>query len=404
MTIDEPKAVFGRSVVMSDNPRDSMLRLPGFAQLPLTLFTGKPYAGQPDIRLGASFHTVGSCLSMLFGVAVTTAALSLAGFWTVLCVIGVAMTLHGMRNARMMVFHQAAHKNLYRRERLDKTIGQVCSAILLVQNFSQYSKEHTGEHHSRHHMTLRDPTVQAFLIGLGLGPGMSRAVMWRKVLAKLISPAFHLSFAIGRIRSFWAGSTRAERSIAIGFYVGAAAVATATGTWLVLLVGWAVPLFPLFQISNTLRLCVKHTFPEPGQENVTGKIRMASLTNAIFIGEAVPDRGIAVGHRIVAWLRWMFRMAFVHAPARYLVLTGDTVCHDFHHRYPRHKLWFDFISERQADQEAARPDWPPYSEVWGLTQAIGHVFDTLGRANPEFYDRAKIGSVSSRAIFAAFDD
>ncbi|WP_218001254.1 fatty acid desaturase [Nocardia thailandica] len=401
---DEPDLAFGHTLTATDDPRESMLRLPRIAQAPLTLLTGKPHAGQPAIRLTAGFHVVGSCLSMVFGFAFTAAALSLGGVWSGLCVIGVAMTLHGMRNARMMVFHQAAHKNLYRRERLDRAIGQACSAILLVQNFTQYSREHTAEHHSRHHMTLRDPTVQAFLVGLGLGPGMSRPVMWRKVLTKLCSPVFHLSFAVGRVRSFWSGSTRAEKSIAVGFYAIAASVATATGTWPVLVVGWMIPLFPLFQISNTLRLCVKHTFPEPGCEDITGKTRMASLTNAIFIGEAVPDRGTGRRRAAVGWLHWTFRMIAIHAPARYLVLTGDTVCHDFHHRYPRHKLWYDYISERQMDSDTAGSDWPPYTEVWGLAQAIGHVFDSLGRADPEFYDRAKIGSVSSRAVFAAFDD
>lgn len=160
-----------------------------------------------------------------------------------------------------------------------------------------------------------------------------------------------------------------------------------------------MPLIPLFQVSNTLRLCVKHTFPPAGTEVRRGREYFAGLTNAIFIGEAAP-----VGEGAGAWLRWTARMLFVHAPARYLVLTGDTVVHDFQHRYPASRQWHDYLFARQRDLDAGHPGWPRYQHVWGLVTAVNRVFDSISRADPAEYDAARIASVSKRELFAAFED
>lgn len=97
-------------------------------------------------------------------------------------------------------------------------------------------------------------------------------------------------------------------------------------------------------------------------------------------------------------------MALIHFPSRYLVLTGDTVVHDFHHRYPSTRKWADYIFERQRDLESAGKGWPPYRAAWGLIPAINLVFGSLSAADPVEFDPNKIRSVSNRELFAAFDD
>lgn len=389
----------------SIDPRESMRRLPRPLQMPLTLLTGKPYIGQRPLRMSATTHLVTAFVSMAAGVGISTGALAAGGWWLLGLLAGWATTLHGMRNLRMMIYHQCAHRNMYARSRLDAAIGQLASSLLLVQNFGRYSREHVGDHHALHHMTLRDPTVQAFLISLDLHPGMARQQMWRRLLGKLVSPRFHLGFTIGRIRSFWTGSARSEQAISLAVYGAALTAAALTGGWLSLLVGWLVPLFPLFQVSNTLRLCVKHTFPDPSVQHRQGKEYFASLTNAIFLGEPAPTSE-AGGRRgaVVGWLRWSARMLLVHFPARYLVLTGDTVVHDFHHRHPRSRQWPNYLFARQQDALAGHRGWPAYREAWGLGPAINLVFDSLSAADPEEFDVNKIRSVSRRELFAAFDD
>ncbi|TGZ12631.1 hypothetical protein DV517_67150 [Streptomyces sp. S816] len=54
------------------------------------------------------------------------------------------LTLHGLRNLRMMVYHQCSHRNMYRRKRLDTVIGRAISSLLVVQNVERYSREYAG--------------------------------------------------------------------------------------------------------------------------------------------------------------------------------------------------------------------------------------------------------------------
>ena len=169
-------------------------------------------------------------------------------------VVGWAITLHGMRNLRMLIFHQAAHRNMWAKPRADRLVGRIIAAGLVVQSFQRYSKEHISDHHAARHMTLHDPTVQAMLVTLQLRPGMTRRQMWRRIIALLCSPAFHARFAWARIRSYVHGATPAERRVALLGYLLLAALLTVLHGWMLFLVAWVLPLFFFFQISNVLRL------------------------------------------------------------------------------------------------------------------------------------------------------
>ncbi|MER5746031.1 fatty acid desaturase [Streptomyces sp. NPDC002225] len=389
-------------------PRQSMAGLPGFLQYPLTVFTGKPLPGQRSSGWTPTFHLVTATASLLAGVAVGVTAYALGGLALLLLLPGWAVTLHGMRNLRMMIYHQCSHRNMYRKRKPDKAIGHAVSSLLIIQNFARYSREHVADHHATGHMTLQDPTVQAFLVSLDMHPGMTRRQMWRRLLLKLVSPRFHFAFAVSRVLSFSKESARSEKATALALYGTAVTATVLTGTWPALLVVWFVPLLPLFQISNTLRLCVKHTFPPAGLEDRRSRAYFTSLTNAIFIGDRAPSPGLPAARRALAWARWTLRALFVHAPSRYLVLTGDTVVHDYHHRHPRSADWSNYLFARQRDAEEAAaagdPNRPPYHEVWGLVPAISHVFDSLAVADPDEFDVNHLRSVSKRELFAAFDD
>ncbi|GAB2330310.1 fatty acid desaturase [Streptomyces griseoincarnatus] len=381
--------------------RDSM---PVLLTRPLTRLTGKPRTGERPGHTTPTRHLVNAVVSIAAGLTVSALALG-AGGWALLALLpGWAMTLHGQRNLRMMIFHQAAHRNMWARRRPDRIVGRVVAGVLMVQDFEAYSTEHVQDHHAIHHMTVRDPTVQVFLLTLRMRAGMPSRQMWRILLRTLVNPVFHLRFAISRVRSYVRGASRSGRWITAGAYLAVAAAATLWHGWIFLLVAWFLPLTLFYQVSNTLRLCVKHTFPPAGTTERRGKAYFGSLTNAIFLGEPAPSPGLRGPARAAAWLRWWCRMLLVHFPARYLVLTGDTVCHDFHHRYPMSRSWADYIYERQRDIDAGHPGWPPYREVWGLVPAIGVVFDSLSAADPELYDPALISGVEDADLFTAFDD
>jgi len=388
-----------------DPVRESLRVLPGFLDLPLTMLTGKPHLGQRPLRLTPTTHLVCALGSLAAGLTISAEALGAsAGPLWLLLLPGWAMTLHGMRNLRMMIYHQCAHKNMWNRKRADRLLGRLVAGLLVVQHFDRYSAEHVGDHHGVHHMTLRDPTVQAFLVSLRLRPGMTRRQMWRRVLGRLASPVFHGRFLWARLRSYLHGAGPTERLL---FALWLGAVATAGSLlhgWIFIAVGWLLPATFFYQISNTLRLCVKHTFPPAGEQAGRGRAYFGSLTNAIFIGEAVPAPEVRGPRRAAAWLRWWLRLFLVHVPARYLVLTGDTVCHDFHHRHPMTRDWANYVFARERDAAEPGRGWPSYHAVWGLVPAIGHVFDSLADADPAEYAPARLAEVSRRELFAAFDD
>ncbi|WP_210189452.1 hypothetical protein [Agrobacterium rosae] len=303
----------------------------------------------------------------------------------------------------MMIFHQAAHSNLYGRSTIDTFVGKLISSLLIIQSFKRYSDDHRLDHHGSAHMTLKDPTVQALLIGLGLRCGMSIDEMWRRVLRKAISPSFHVRFAWGRLRSLFNGPSSTERLIFFLIYGCAIVIVFLEGWWLEFALLWLVPLFPMFQVSNVFRLCVKHTFPAADNEVRTGRAHIASLSNAIFIGEAAPV-GLRGSAAVFPWAKWILRMLVIHLPVRLLVLTGDTVVHDYHHRHPRAREWAKYIFLRQQDMEDGHKGWPSYREVWGLNAGMNIVFSSLEKADPAEFDVNKIASVSDRELFEAFED
>jgi hypothetical protein len=230
--------------------------------------------------------------------------------------------------------------------------------VLLVQNFQDYKNEHIGEHHSVHYMTLRDPTVKALLIGLGLRAGMPRLMLWHQLLRSLVSPKFQLDFIIARVRSHFLPASPAQRVVSVSFLIVLGLLVTATHSWIAFLIAWVLPLTLFFQITTTLRLCVKHVFPPPGG-NKRGKDYFASLTYGVFLGERVPDSHLPIFQEVWAWLGWFARMTLIHFPTRFLVLVADTVCHDYHHRHPKAKNWANYIFARQEDIISGHPGWPP---------------------------------------------
>ena len=105
------------------------------------------------------------------------------------------------------------------------------------------------------------------------------------------------------------------------------------------------------------------------------KTHIARLTVGRFCGSPIPT----THDTYMAWLRWTAQM-LVHLFWREFVLVGDMPAHDWHHRYASNRDWPNALYARQQDLEANSPDWEdPYTEVWGLLNAIDAVFDGLSQ-------------------------
>ncbi len=365
-----------------------MTVLPAFLQIPLTGLTGRPAPGQRPWRLTPTFHVAGATVSTVLGVALGARAAA-GGLWLLALVPAWMLAVHGLRNLRQLNFHQCGHINLYGNARVDAAIGRVVSTLLLIEGFDRYRQEHTADHHSARHMSLHDPTVKALLISIGLRPGMSRRTQWHRLLGKLVSPTFHLRFFFARLRSHFSSASPTQRAVTALVLAASCLTATLTDGWLALTLGWVIPVTVLYQAASVLRLAVKHVFPAPGGPR-RGREHFAGLTYGVFLGEPVPTPRPGRAANAAAWVAWTLRMLLIHFPARYLVLTGDTVCHDYHHRHPRSSRWANYVFARQDDIDSGHQGWPPYREVWGFVPAVNLVFDSLTRADLDEFSVARL--------------
>lgn len=369
-----------RESLVTSDIRESMRVLPAFLQPFLTWLTGKPLRGETPTKLTPLHHVAGAFLSLLFGVATSVTAVAFTGGWLVLLVPGWILTVHGARKLQVMILHHCSHYRVFGSKPGDTYLGRAIAAVLLIQSFDEYRREHIDDHHSARHMTRRDPSVEFLLQVVGLRAGMPLAQLWRRLLIALISPAFHARFLAVRLASL-VGPAPWQHKVGTGAFLGLLLAAVAvTHSWTVFLVAYVFPLTILYQVSAALRLSVKHTFPERGTDAVRSRAVLASFTNAVFLGEPAPQPGAPLHRQISAWARWAFLMVFVHLFARTFVLVGDTVCHDFHHRHPQED-WANYIFARQADIEAGHAGWPAYTEVWGLRAALNAVLASLSNAD-----------------------
>jgi hypothetical protein len=100
---------------------------------------------------------------------------------------------------------------------------------------------------------------------------------------------------------------------------------------------------------------------------------------AIFCGAQVPEKQKNVVYDLWVWFVWVIHM-LIHLIIRLTVLPGDIVTHDFHHRHPYSKEWKNYSFARQEDIEQLNKKWPPYTEVWGLFNAIDKVFISMSKS------------------------
>jgi len=67
-----------------------------------------------------------------------------------------------------------------------------------------------------------------------------------------------------------------------------------------------------------------------------------------------------------------------HFACRWLVLVGDTPCHDYHHDHPQSMDWPNEIELRQRDSDRRmKQGLPARTELWGLFATIDRQFHRL---------------------------
>jgi hypothetical protein len=157
-------------------------------------------------------------------------------------------------------------------------------------------------------------------------------------------------------------------------------------------IAWIIPITFLYHAASLLQFVSEHWWgvgaettghlPKNISQNEMVK-RSRSLTAARFCGEPVPKTfGKSQIMSALLWGRWLSRMLFFHLPCRLFALSGDLVQHDWHHRVGFGADWANAAYAREKMATSLKPTDVPFLEIWGLNNAIDHVFEQLSKMEP----------------------
>ena len=361
---------------MPDEVRASFLRFPGWSQHFWTWFTGKALPHQEPLIRHTWFSYLAVTLLVFFaGLSLSTAAVAAKfSLWPLALLAGWVMTLAAARTMILVIAHQCIHKRFAGSSKLDNAIAELVTVLTVFHDAHTFKVEHFESHHRESiFATPADPPVQ-LLVRLGFRPGMSRAELWRRAAAVFVSPRFYLSGFWERLRcNLVTGSWRR-----LGFFAWAALWVLApfwlTAGWQAPVLAFVVPVILLAQLSALLDKLGEHAWLTQRHPDRSSRYYHVDATWARFCGTTAPPRWLPLRKKLVAWPRWVVSMSFYHLPARLLVVVGDLPNHDFHHRHPGTRDWMIAAYARQRDVDEALDGAPPYTEVWGLGQAIDRMF------------------------------
>ena len=363
------------------NIRESLQKnLPDWMQPFLTQLTGKPFAGQKSWKRTAIDHLLTAVTALVLGVITSSFAVIHSSLYLLLVIPGWILTIYGTRKLWLTIQHACAHYAVFGSKKIDSWLGEAISILTMSPNFQLYQQNHIKIHHSRNLLKPGDPTFEFLISTVGLQPGKPPAQLWKHLLQTLVSPMFHARLLAERLAASFLSPSPVHNVLSVLWWSTILAFVAVTHSCLAFLVAWVIPLTIFFQISFCLRLCVEHRWSEPVRAEQDNKRVLGRMTAAIFLGERTPDLDPSASffERLMKWSRWYLRMLFYHLPSRVLVLTGDSPCHDFHHRHPASKQWPNYIFERQQDLDLGCPGWPePYIETWGLFEAIDETLKSL---------------------------
>lgn len=370
---------------MSVNPRESMRPVWPCLQPFLTRLTGVPLSGEVTTKLTPWDHLRGAASFLSCGLLLSAWSAEFLRPLTVpTLMLGWLFTLHGARKMRTIVMHQAAHRNFVRKEGIDRPLGKLISIVLVAEEFDSYRKSHCADHHSSRHQTIDDPTVAFLFNDVHLRPGLSCKQMWTRLLATVVSPAYHARFLWSRFQSHFKGTSNRHRLAFCCYLVAVVAAVSLCGAWNVLVLAWLFPVGILYQVSTAFRLSSEHVFPEQ-LPPVRNRATIGAFTLAIFSGAPAPAECSSQPVRFLMWIWWWTRILGFHLPCRLAFLPGDGPVHDWHHRHPMSPDWANYIQNRASDAGQIGNTTLSYSEVWGFHRAIDACFTSLSKANPSDY-------------------
>ncbi|WP_181364585.1 fatty acid desaturase [Aeromonas sp. HMWF014] len=127
------------------------------------------------------------------------------------------------------IIHHGVHGHLYKSQKVNKTLCEILSTLLIVQPYESYRQFHVYEHHGRAFSTFEDKDLAA-IYQLGFTPGKSKAGLHIHLFLTLLSPKFHLVFFYGRLKSNLAGVPFYRLVMTLGWWASLTGICTIVGT------------------------------------------------------------------------------------------------------------------------------------------------------------------------------
>jgi len=365
--------------------RASFLRFPSWTQHFWTWLTGKALPHQRPLVSHTWWSYLAATLASFFsGLALSSFALSTRfAWWHLALAAGILLSLSAARVMILVIAHQCIHGRFSGSTAVDRVVGELVTLLNVYQDAAAFKAEHFEAHHRPGvFATIDDPPVQS-LVNHGFRPGMPRALLWRRAFLVFLSPAFYWNGFVDRLKcNLVSGSWRRALFYSwFGFWLSVP-FWMENGT-VVLLIAFVLPVILLAQLSALLDRLGEHawlTLPDPQHGP---RFYTVSASWARFCGAAVPQPGTDALDGCVRWFRWLLLMVAYHIPSRLLVIVGDLPNHDFHHRFPATPDWTIAAYARQADIDRSAATSPPYSEIWGMAQAIDQMFSVLSAIDLE---------------------
>lgn len=357
-------------------------------QSAITWMTAKPHWGQqPLLKLTPSTYLLIALSELAIGVTSSNAILHHASPALLpLLFFSYLMTVGGGRIVETTINHQAAHSNFSGNKFWDRWVLEILSTLLMIQPYDGYVRDHIGNqendkkgHHNKSvFATKADPAYQ--LILKLFPPNLTKQEYWLRLRRTVCNLYFHWFMLRERLKSNLLEVPGYRRLMAICWYLIGLSLVGFTQSWITFFVAWCIPLTILHHISALLFALTEHLWGDEDEQQ-PWRVRYMRRTCGRFSGEPFPAAHFR--QNPWTWVLWVLRWVFIHIPVRLGCWVGEGPEHDWHHRHVNSRDWANGAFARQRDLEAGCPGWPePYTEVWGIIEALDRVFEALSRSEP----------------------
>ncbi len=346
--------------------------------------TGKPLSEQkPLLKINWVFY-------VLLVISIFILAL-LGGFYNqfvtqniFITILSWLLLIFSSRRMAAVILHQSVHSRLSGNDFIDSLIGDFVTILMLTQDYKTYKIDHCEKHHAPLTFATRyDPIVQFFSV-FGINLGQSKKNLYLKFVTNLLSPFFHISFFIQRLKYNF-NIKRPMRSFIAGLYVALMFMISwyEVQSILPIIIVYIIPMVFFYQISAFIEICSEHAWFENTVKSSNDLMKdpyfYADISWGRFCGSEFP-----VKKNFFRKIAWYLAQILYHLPIRLFILVGDLPQHDYHHRHP---LSFDWINARYNREIAAKNlenNEPNYIDIWGIHNAIDHVFTVVSKKEDEY--------------------